>query len=53
MKLLSFTGSLSRELGKTIVEADALTIATPEYSGGISSVLPKIIDWVLRLKPMP
>ena len=41
------------ELGKKIIDANALIISSPEYNGGISGVLKNAIDWILRMKPMP
>ena len=40
-------------LGKSIAEADAVLIATPEYNYSIPGVLKNAIDWVSRLDPQP
>ena len=40
-------------LGRKIIGAHAIVISTPEYNGGMSSVLTNAVDWTSRLKPSP
>lgn len=40
-------------LAERIQEANALIIASPEYNGGISSVLKTVVDWLSRVKTKP
>ena len=38
---------------KTMMEADGVVLATPEYNYGISGVLKNAIDWLSRMTPQP
>jgi NAD(P)H-dependent FMN reductase len=49
---LGIPDGISR-LGARIGRANAVVIASPEYNGGISSVLKTLVDWLSRLKPDP
>ncbi len=40
-------------LAERVRNANALIIASPEYNGGISSVLKTLVDWLSRAKPSP
>jgi NAD(P)H-dependent FMN reductase len=40
-------------LAERVRDANALVIASPEYNGGISSVLKTLVDWLSRVKPSP
>lgn len=42
-----------QRLAERVHDANALVIASPEYNGGISSVLKTLVDWLSRVKPSP
>jgi chromate reductase len=42
-----------KALGALVADANAIVIASPEYNGGISSVLKTVVDWLSRLSPSP
>lgn len=41
------------EFGRSLAEADALLIVTPEYNYSIPGVLKNAIDWASRIQPSP
>ncbi len=43
----------ARELGRTVMESQALIIVSPEYNASIPSPLKNALDWVSRLDPSP
>ena len=41
------------QLGRRIGKSNAVVVASPEYNGGISSVLKTLVDWLSRVRPDP
>lgn len=40
-------------LGRSVHNADAIIISSPEYNGSISAPLKNLVDWVSRIRPIP